>query len=159
MGLIVPYSLFREKQYRDKIAVSVKVKSKKGNYLFFHKWNALVLLCSCVLVLSCSCEDKMQDLPIVKRSIAMSQYWNTIMPAAHETEKVLNQVLILLLFARQSTRRSTTGCRNIHSRISRYLISHKILSHFHSLSDQHFNLYCLSDQWVSLLASSFLYII
>ena len=37
VGLIVPYSLFREKQYRDKIAVSVKVKSKKGNYLFFHK--------------------------------------------------------------------------------------------------------------------------
>ena len=29
VGLIVPYSLFREKQYRDKISVSVKVSIKK----------------------------------------------------------------------------------------------------------------------------------
>ena len=28
VGLIVPYSLFREKQYRDKISVSVKVSIK-----------------------------------------------------------------------------------------------------------------------------------
>merc|ERR550519_2630172 len=34
VGLIVPYSLFREKQYRDKIAVSVKaIHKKKYNWL------------------------------------------------------------------------------------------------------------------------------
>ena len=94
---------------------------------------ALVFLCSYVLVFLCSCEDKMQDLPIVKRSIAMSQYWNTIMPTAHETEKVLNQVLIYFSFFQGNPQEEVQLVAEIFTLGSAGTLSHIRYSHTFTL--------------------------
>ena len=86
----------------------------------------LLLLCSFALV-----KDKMQKLSISRREVLpylllVTNIEHTIMRTVHETEKSP-----YFFFSREFTRRSTTGCRNTHSQISRYLgllLSHKILS-------------------------------